>query len=193
MKSKNNNVMAILIVLIGISIFAAVLIFSLSKTSPEDGYFNPMKKSAAQKLYSELTEINEENYPQAPEEVVIDYLKGTRILYGDMIEDETVISSILRSQRLFYTQEILDSTSLEQQEENIKKDIKTLKESNVFIVECSTKPIIFYENDLNKGYVRVILEDSAGNKYYWKYYVKRDDNGFWKIEGYKRSDENFTE
>lgn len=193
MKSKNNTVMAVLIVLIGISVFAAALILSLSKTSPEDGYFNPKKKATAQKIYEELTSLNTENYPQSPEEVVMYYLKGTRILYGDMVNDEAVIPDVLRAQRLMYSQEILDTTSLEQQEEAIKKDIKTLEDSNVCVVECSTMPIIFYEDNINKGYVRVILEDNVSNKYYWKYYVKRDDNGFWKIDGYIRSNETFTE
>lgn len=193
MKGKNNTLIGILILLIGISIFVAIFIFSSSKTSPEDGYFNPKKKAAAEKIYKEMTEVDIENYPQSPEEVVAYYLKGTRLLLGNMINDEKVIPEILRMQRITYDRELLDSTPLELQEVQIKNDMKTLFDKNICVVECQTLPIIFYENDISKGYVRVTLELNSGNKYYFKYYVKRDDNGFWRIEGYTNSNEKFTE
>lgn len=220
---RSNNAIAALVILIGISALAAIIIFSVSKTTPEDSYFNPKKKATAQKLYTELVgnsaesaqdsseENSEENsdenldenseaaseenkdYPQTPEEVVELYLKGTRLLYGDMINDEAVIPFILRAQREMYTDELIESTPLENQEIIVKEDIKELKEANAYITECTTQPVIFYENDLTKGYVRVTLEDNGGGKHYWKYYLKRDDNGYWKIEGIKKSNESFTE
>lgn len=193
MKGKNNTLIGILILLIGISVFVAIFIFSSKNTSPEANYFNPKKRAAAEKIFNEMKAVNEENYPQTPEEVVGYYLKGTRLLLGNMVKDESVIPQILRLQRLTYTQELANSTTLEQQEEQIKKDMESLFDKNICVVECQTLPIIFYENDISKGYVRVTLELNSGNKYYFKYYVKRDDNGFWRIEGFTNSNEKFTD
>lgn len=207
---KSNTLIVVLIVVAAVSAMVAIIIFSLSKTTPEDKYFNRKKKGAARMLYSDLMSLSEDSdfsvntddnsdeeqktgYPQTPKELIAFYLKGTRLLYGDMVADETIIPNILRKQRLLYSSELIAQTTLEEQENSVKTDMANLKINNTCVVECAVGSVIFYENDMNKAYVCVTLESNLGSKSYWKYFVKRDDNGFWRIDAIQTSNETFTD
>lgn len=193
MKKNTNNIIAVLILLIGVSTLLIFYFFSYSRGSSENKYFVSDKKTEAMQLYDEVMALSPENYPQTPEEVADMYFKAYRLLYGNMIKDDRIITDILRSQRQLLSAKIQQTNSLEQQEEVLRVNLENYKEQGFYITNITTKPAVYTKNNNSKAYVRVMMEGNDFSDYYWNYYLERDSSGFFRIIGWKNTDENYKE
>lgn len=190
-KNKSNNIIGSLVALIGVSLMAAVILIAFNRGSNIKSEFNKEKETTALNLYNSIMSIQEEkDYPKSPEEVMNIYNDGFLLLYGNMIKDEKTIPEIIHQQRKLLSNEILDLNAFEDQEKNLKETIEKFKEQNFYIVSIETKPVIYI--DAASCYIRVIQRGNNFIKFYWNYYLEKDElTKLWKITGWEATDENF--
>jgi len=192
---KTTNLISILVLLIGISILIAISVTAYNNwiASPQAGRFVKEKNSEALKIYNEVMAFNEiEDYPKTPDEVIELYNKSYRLLYGNMIKDETVIDEVLHQQRKLYTEELLELNTYEQQLEELKSSIESLKEQKLDIIDIKQKPALYDAQKNNKSCtIRITQTGSNFSKFYWNYFLEKDENDKWKILGWKASNEDF--
>lgn len=193
MKKLANNIIAILVVLVGISAVIAVVVTSYSKKDTDAERFVKEKRSEALKIYNEVIAFNgDDDYPKTPDEVMTLYNKAYRLLYGDMIADETVIDELLHQQRKLYSDDFLSLNNYEEQLSNLKDSIKLLKDEKLSIINIEQKPSLYNAKNDNKSCtIRVTQKTNTFSDIYWNYYLEKDDNELWKIVGWNLTNEKF--
>lgn len=200
-KGKKFGKTVIAILIIGVIIAISVISY---KNASETLYgdFTIEKKGMAEILYSDIRKFDEsEEYPKTPDEVLEIYNECYRLLYGDMINNEEIISEILHIQRKLCSDEFVQMNIYEEQLVNLKEDIKNLKEKEVCVIDVSSKPAI-YDKKHDSCFIKVtvstdaMLQDRTMMKFNFKYHFIMDENGLWKIqsvETMKESNEQKTE
>lgn len=189
---KGTNTIGILFIVLIVCIIGAFFIASSKEGTETAGYFNKEDKIVADELYEKVMTINEDSYPQTPEEVVTLYTEGYKLLYGNKIKDLTIVPNILEKQRILLSNEIISKNSFEEQEKNVLSSIENLKKNKVYITNISVKPVTYDNKDNNKAYIRVETNDNLFQTYYYLYYLQRGKDGKWRITGWYNTDENYN-
>lgn len=191
MSKKGNNLIAILfiVLIVGfVGIFLALYFFNSDDSSK---YFNKDSAVASQNLYDNILSINEASYPQTPDEVSSYFADTLKLLYGNKIEDFSIVPTILTKQRILLSDELNKNNSLEQQQKDVLVSIKNLKDLKVYITTINLQPATYDPNDKNLAFVKVKNIDNLFQNYYYIYHLKLQ-NGKWKIIGWYNTDENYN-
>lgn len=202
-KKSNNNVSKIITILIIILIIGLSIIFSflaLLPKNPNSKYFNKESLSSSEKIYSEILDLTEENYPETPEEVVYLYTESYKLLYGQKIKPkyiDTLLPIILQKQRLLLSEQLINDNTIENQTTKVKESMNILSKNKVKITMIQCNPVIYDQDNPDIAYINVIMQDNSvasdeTGKYYFKYYLKRNSTGKWKITGYYPTDKEFN-
>ena len=150
------------------------------------GDFNSNKKAEAQRLYNDVMSLQDNtNYPKTPEEVIQFYNKGYKLIYGDMVNNDDIILDILHQQRKLYTDELLNTTTLEQQKETLDSALELLEDNKYYVIALEAKPAIYDKGNSDYCYVRVIIMGNDFSESTYHYYLEKDNNDLWKIQGWK--------
>jgi hypothetical protein len=179
MKKSYNNIITALFILILASVMVLVIVISVSSSSSDKNYFYQDKRASAVSLYNQIMGVSDENYPQTPEETVNIYFAGYHLLYGNMIKDTEIIPEILIQQRMLLSSELIETNTLEAQEQNLTEALDDFKEKNVYITFIETKPAIY--DDIENACIRVHQIWSNMEEVNFNYYLKKDTLGKWKI------------
>ncbi len=197
-KKKGNGVIKILLIMIFVT--CVVIIAAYSYKSGRDvvkGDFNNDRRASAETLYNDIKSFDpQKGYPKTPEEVMEFYGKCYKLIYGDMIRNEEIYAEVLHVQRMLFSDEMLQKNGFEEQLAQLKADIETLADENIFVVDFATKPAI-YDKKYKTCEVRTIIstnavsEDKNNIKNYMMYNLVNDNNGLWKIQSFRRTNNEF--
>ena len=178
---KTKLIIGVLLAILGISISVSFIVISLVQNNKYADFFNPKTKKEAIILYDKLISISEEEYPKTPEEVISLYLDGYKLLYGDMILNQSVVSNVLVFQRKLLSEKILNNNTLEAQLEKIKKDLDFLTKNKFKITSIKIGEFILDKKDFNKGSFLVTKRGNDLEEYKYMYYLEKNNANQWKI------------
>ena len=100
--------------------------------------------------------------------------------------------SIIKRQRLLFSEEIIEENSLEDQVETLIAAVKDLKEDEISTFSIMQYPAIYNPYDKNLCHIRVKQQLNIGDYIYWEYYLKKDsESEKWQIASWQFTDENF--
>lgn len=180
MTKKGNNIIGILVIILAVCVVIGMVLIGTKKDQTSLGkYFNNVDKVVGSELYESLLNLSEANYPNTPEEIVKIYTNGYRLLYGDKIKDLSIVNTILKQQRLLFSDEILSKNTLEQQEKEVLKNIENLKQQKNKIIGITIEKGKIGED--NEAKVVVNVQDNILQEYTYTYLLKKDEQEKWKI------------
>lgn len=201
-KNSTNKVIALLLGILGISlVIALVAITVVQKNS--SSYFIQDTAISTEKIYNNLLDLTEDNYPQSPEEVVNLYTESYKLVYGNRIKTEyidTVLPTILEKQRLLFSEQLINDNPIESQITSVKEIIDFLSKNKLKIISIETLPVIYDHENPNIAHVNVKIQDNSIKEknetsfttYYYKYYLELGINGKWHITGFYPTNEKFN-
>lgn len=193
MKKKTNNIIGILILLVGISVVVLVMAVSYNRSSEYLNRFSDTKRATAEVLYNNVSRLADDGYyPDKPDELMDIYTDANLLLYGDMIIDESLRGEILLLQRKLLTDELLEKNEYEEQLSLLNASLEELKSHKFYITSVEQLPAIYSEGNPNECFVRVTQTANDFSKYYWSYFLVKQD-GNWRISAWLPRDENFEE
>lgn len=191
MNSKRKNIIGSLILLIGLSFTVAIIAVAYNINGQNVKMFNKDKAAVGRKYYNNIKLLeNSENYPKTPEEVMNIYADYYCLVYGKIIKDPNVLPEIVSLQRKLLSKEITDTTSFEEQIENLNSSLDTMKKGKMYIIFAETKSITYTEKNMKECTARFLLKGNDFSEFYWNYYLVLED-GNWKIRAWKAADKDF--
>lgn len=191
MKNIKNYVIGFAIGFIGIVILWGIFSYasSITATLPKD--FVSSKKTAAQKLYDNLNNIDFVNdYPSTPEEVMDVYCDTVFMLYGNMIENDDIFTEILGIQRQLYSDELLEKNPFETQYNSFIESKDKIYSHNATTAQMDHDNTFYSKKDENSCIIQVKQHVNKIGVVHWNYYLNKIDNK-WKINTWEMTDENF--
>lgn len=201
-KNKSSKIFILTIVFLGIFLIFGLVFLSFMQKNEISSYFTKDSAKHSEKIYNTLIELSEDKYPETPEKVVELYTESYKLLYGARIKKEhinTLVPIILEKQRILFSNELIANNPFEQQSLNIQKNIKFFEDENLKIVSVELKPVIYDQQDSKKAYINVVFQDNskpsnsqASQNYNYKYYLKKDRDGKWRITGFYPTDSEFN-
>lgn len=204
-KSKNSNsatkLIALLLLILGISLILGLVFVSLNQKESLSYYFTKETNNSSEKIYNNLLNLTEENYPDTPEKVVEIYTDSYKLLYGGRIKEEylnELIPIILEKQRILFSNELVNSNPVEQQIQFVKENVEFFQKEKLKIVSININPPIYDQNDNNLVYFNITMQDNSkptethSQNYYFKYHLKKDSNNKWHIIGFYPTDSEFN-
>ncbi len=163
------------------------------------GDFENDKKSMAEVLYSDVLSVDlKEDYPKTPDEVMRFFGKCYKLIYGNMIRNDEILAEVVHVQRNVFSEELASTNTFEREFQEIKESISTLKDNRVYVIDFDTKPPV-YDKEYNTCEIRTIIStnarDESGSslKMYMLFNVVKDDNGFWRINSFRKTNSEFKE
>lgn len=150
-----------------------------------------IQQSEIQKLLEK--EINE-SYPATPREVVKLYSRYTKCIYNEKLSDDE-ISKLAEKVQMLYDAELLQNNPFDEYLYDLKLDISEYHSSERRITSYSVDSgdnVVTWTDD-GKEYARLVAsytlrEDSAYNKTFEEFLLRKDEENRWKILGFRLTD-----
>jgi len=193
MKGKSSMLMALLIVLAGAIILVSLGMYSYFSYKNTPVYFNSAKAEQAKRLYSKAMDVSlDQNYPKTPDEVMDYYLIMSRLIYSDMIVEQSLFGEIITQMRKLYGPELLEENSYESQLNTVEIAVETLKKQKINQSGYEQLPTMFNSLDPDVCYIRAKQNYSNREVFYWEFQLERvPPENNWKIIRFERTDENY--
>jgi len=191
---RKNTYLAVLIVLAGVIIVGSLGLFGYFSYKNMPSYFNPNKTEQAKRLYNKVMDVDfDRNYPKTPDEVIDYYLAMSRLMYSDMIVEESVFGEVVTQMRKLFGPELAEENTYESQLANILDAVSVLKEQGIHQTGYEQLPTMFNSLDANICYIRANQVFNNGEVFYWEYQLERvlPENN-WKIIRFESTDENYN-
>lgn len=189
MKKKRSKASAIFIVLLIMAILFGVynIIAGVIRSKKN----SDIQQSEIQKLLEK--EINE-SYPATPREVVKLYSRYTKCIYNEKLSDDE-ISKLAEKVQMLYDAELLQNNPFDEYLYDLKLDISEYHNSERRITSYSVDSgdnVVTWTDD-GKEYARLVAsytlrEDSAYNKTFEEFLLRKDEENRWKILGFRLTD-----
>lgn len=130
------------------------------------------------------------NYPSTPREVLKMYSRLQTCAYNQGLSDKD-LTAIIEQMRMLFDDELIAANSLEQQLEDVKKEIKEFQKkkqtiSNYVIdKDSSVKEKKIKEKEYATLVVSYLIKEDRGyNKTYEQFILRKDAENKWKILGW---------
>lgn len=130
------------------------------------------------------------NYPSTPREVLKMYSRLQTCAYNQGLSDKD-LTAIIEQMRMLFDDELITANSLEQQLEDVKKEIKQFQKkkqtiSNYVIdKDSSVKEKKIKEKEYATLVVSYLIKEYRGyNKTYEQFILRKDAENKWKILGW---------
>ena len=193
MKGKSSVYMAVLIVLAGLIVIVSVGAYGYFSYKNTPVYFNSEKAEQAKRLYSKTMDANfDQHYPRTPDEVMDHYLTMSRLIYSDMIVENSLYGEIITQMRKLYGSEMLEGNSYESQLSTVEAGVAELKEQRIYQSGFTQLPTIFNSISPDICYIRANQSYSNGEVFYWEFQLERvPPENNWKIIRFDMTDENY--
>lgn len=167
--------------------------FCLSNRKPANGKEEEIDGITA--VQQALLQDFEHNYPPSPREVLKAYGDIIVCFYSEEYTDEELTELALQIQNL-YDQDLIDNDTPDQYQQNLRWDIKEMKEKNLRVTSysvASATDVDYFEQDgdswarLNCNFtVRSGKQAELSKEVFL---LRKDEAGHWKIYGWKELDE----
>lgn len=143
-------------------------------------------------LDSDIFYLTDENYPDNPYDVASLYLEGYALIYGSFMDNEEVISIIIEQQRKLLAESILKRNTLSNQIKSVLISLEYLKLNSFEIKEINIDQPYPATEEGDEVVVKAIKIGTDGETYTFKYYLKQDDEGKWKITSWENENDKFN-
>lgn len=167
--------------------------FYLSNRKPANGKEEEIDGITA--VQQALLQDFDNNYPPSPREVLKAYGDIIVCFYSEEYTDEELTELALQIQNL-YDQDLIDNDTPDQYQQNLRWDIKEMKEKNLRVTSysvASATDVDYFEQDgdswarLNCNFtVRSGKQAELSKEVFL---LRKDEAGHWKIYGWKELDE----
>lgn len=181
MKGTNTKI-GIVIIILGVAFFAWLMNYSYIRYKELPNNFSASRKNMGEKLYDTVVSRDLTNqYPTEPFAVMDLYKDTVLLLYGDIIINDDLLKEVIGIQRQFWSDELLSTTTEQQQFDNLKESLNTLYEKKVRVTKIDVTSTNY--DPFNQDICTVNLSEYAINlnRLEWIYYLIKDDDGNWKI------------
>lgn len=178
------------IVIIGVIAVIVIIAFALLANRNTS---TPAEREIEISEVGELTTRNlDNNYPNTPRKVVEFYSRITKCFYSEEYTEEQLKQLVSQSRKLMDA-ELLQENPEDSFFENTKKEIESFEAVNrvitSYIVEESKSIETYREGGAEYAIVSVkfLMKDNTTNfgKTYEDFLLRKDENGNWKILGWK--------
>lgn len=187
MTKKFKKIITFLIIIIIIMIFILINnILSLQNSLPNK--ITTLQQTL--NLSNDIFYLTEDNYPDNPYDVLSLYLDAYSLIYGDFISNQEVVSILLQQQRLLLDDVILNDNSLEQQQKYLFNNLDYLIQNDFKIISITIEEPYFISDDT--VVIKAIKVDNQQEIYNFKYYLKKNPNGYWKIVNWENDNDKYT-
>lgn len=174
------KISAIIIIIIIIGVY-----FYYINSNNSDEMINVEKLSAFEKIIS-LNAGQDDFY--SPGEVVKRNNIILSYLYGSSVQNEEVNELIILQRNLF-DPDLLEINPLEIQLEKVKLKIDEYKKSGYKIIEIKQDLVEYEDKNANIAKVKVIQYTNSNTDNYLEYYLRKQEDGTWRIIGWEVVDE----
>jgi len=189
-KKRKNILPAVIIILIGLIVVLGVLAYSHYITAADTVPFVRERRRQGERLYQEtLARDLAASYPQTPQELMTLFNATTHFLYGSIIDDDVLFERVVLFQREMFSTELLEGNPFQEQLANLLEAIYLLNEYGI----TPRRPDVVSARytDLRSAIVNVRQVMVHYDNLYWAYFLERDDDDFWRITGWVRTDSSF--
>lgn len=179
---------------IAMTLLAAVIIsgfFILTKSQESKGEEGKAADKEVDKL---IAKDLENSYPGTPREVLKFYSRITKCFYGENINDEQLQKLSSQIRKLFDS-EFLEANPENEYIEDLKAEIKEYNEQKKVMVSYIVQKNSSVKKSTVEGreYAQIIAsymlrEKSGFTKTYEEFMLRQDENGHWKILGWRLVD-----
>lgn len=139
--------------------------------------------AASNRLYDQvvLTDLAVD-YPKTPEAVLNFYDDTVCLLYDSGVTDYDMLKTVLEKQRELYASELLELNSLDEQLEKLLDALKEVDRRKLTITSIEHADMYFDAQDPDLCVISSIthLKGEEADLYF-NYYLKKDENGRYKI------------
>lgn len=175
-----------------VAIFLAALLvgfyFYLSNKTERQSVEDTVVISRTQQVLSRNLEAN---YPPSPREVVKYYSEITQCFYNEELSEEELEELALQIRRL-YADELAANQTLEEYMDSLRRDIASMKKEKYVIssYSLSASTDVIYDTKDGKEWAKLyclynIRKGTAVQTSNEVFILQRDDDGHWKIFGWK--------
>lgn len=178
---------------LGILCIAVLVIFFVLNQNSEDGIF-ATKENTSTEVQNILAKDIERNYPATVREVVRLFSRISKCYYNESIS-ESEFEQLLLMQRQLFDEEFLDNNPLETFVNNLSSEVITIKESEQTMVSYRVQKQSsvttwesgeYYFSSIIASYT--LKTDSEYTKTYEEFLLREDEDGRWKIVGWRLTD-----
>lgn len=179
---------------IGMTLLAVVVIggfFLLTKRQENRGGEDAIANTEVEKL---IAKDLDNNYPGTPREVLKLYSRIIKCLYGEKIDDEQ-LKKLASQIRLLFDAELLEANPESEYIEDLKAEIKEYNEQKKVIVSYIVQKNSSVKKSTVEGkeYAQIVTsymlrEKENFSKSYEEFILRQDENGHWKILGWRLMD-----
>ncbi len=176
--------------ILGLLCVGVLIVFFVLNQNSEDGIFEK-KENTSTEVQNILAKDIERNYPATVREVVRLFSRISKCYYNESIS-ETEFEQLLLLQRQLFDEEFLNHNPLESFTNNLSSELEVIKkEKHTMIsyrVQKQSSVTTWQSGDNNfssiiAGYT--LKEGSEYKKTYEEFLLREDENGRWKIVGWR--------
>ena len=191
-KKKSNTMLAILIILIGLLIFAGIFVYLSFVEANTVHLFTRENRHIGAQLYEATLGLDmEENYPESPLTLMRLYNDINFFLYRNIIVNDELFMRVVDLQRELLHPQLIESLTREQQAAHIRNAVETLGEQGVLVGRSEIDHVQYDFYNQRTARVNIRQPLIFYGAVYWVYMLEIDENGQWKIVGWVETDESF--
>ena len=178
---------------LGLLCVIVLVIFFVLNQNEDDGIFS-QKENTSTEVQNILAKDVERNYPATVREVVRLFSRISKCYYNETIS-ASEFQQLITMQRMLFDEEFLDNNPLESFVNNLSSEIEEMRNNKSTMIsyrvqkQSSVKDWEAGENKFSSIVASYTLkEGSEYKKTYEEFLLREDENGRWKIVGWRLTD-----
>lgn len=178
---------------LGLLCVIVLVIFFVLNQNADDGIFSK-KENTSTEVQNILAKDVERNYPATVREVVRLFSRISKCYYNETIS-ASEFQQLITMQRMLFDEEFLDNNPLESFVNNLSSEIEEMRNNKSTMIsyrvqkQSSVKDWEAGENKFSSIVASYTLkEGSEYKKTYEEFLLREDENGRWKIVGWRLTD-----
>ena len=178
---------------LGVLCVIVLAVFFVLNQNEGDGIFSK-KENVSTEVQNILAKDVERNYPATVREVVRLYSRISKCYYNEPIS-ESEFEQLITMQRKLFDEEFLDNNPLETFTNNLSIEVETIRENEYTMVSYRVQKqssVTSWESGKNKFSSIIasytLKEGADYKKTYEEFLLREDENGRWKIVGWRLTD-----
>jgi len=172
-----------------IVIMIAVYFYYMNSKDSNTGQGTVVEKTELSK-FEKIKKLNEQQSELfSPNEVIERNNIILSYLYGGELENEEEIDDLILFQRNLFDPDLLAINPYEEQVEKVKATLEEYKKTGYRIIEIKRDVVQYEKNNPNIAKIRVIQYTNSNKDNYLEYYLRKQEDGSWRILAWEITDE----
>lgn len=175
---------------LGLVCVAILIVYFVLNQKADDDIFSK-KENVSTEVQNILSKDLERNYPATVREVVRLYSRISKCYYNESIS-ESEFEQLITMQRELFDEEFLNNNPLETFTNNLSSEIETIRKNEHTMISYRVQKqssVVSWESGENTFSSIIasytLKEGSEYKKTYEEFLLREDENGRWKIVGWR--------